>query len=234
MTQSINIGFTFHGGLCWQFSLWPSLASAQTVTGTLQGTVTDTKAGVVPGVDIVVTNETGQERNLTTNSDGTYTAAFLPLGAIKLRHPLRVSASTKEDIEMTLNETRVVDFVLNPRGVTEAVLITSEAAQINTSNAEIKGSLNSQEILDKPTLNQSNFSRLQKRLAAFRRTRRQDKNNPTLSSGSSINFNGTGTRGATFQINGVNNDDSPDEPKSPGASLATIREFQGYHQQLHC
>src|SRR2546428_8942437 len=32
--------------------------------------------------------------------------------------------------------------------------------------------------------------------------------NPALSTGSSVMFNGTGTRGTTFQINGVNNDDS--------------------------
>ncbi|HUS09116.1 MAG TPA: hypothetical protein VMZ30_01530 [Pyrinomonadaceae bacterium] len=34
--------------------LAPQATSAQTVTGTLQGTVTDTKAAVVPGVTVVV------------------------------------------------------------------------------------------------------------------------------------------------------------------------------------
>src|SRR2546430_5925122 len=33
-------------------------------------------------------------------------------------------------------------------------------------------------------------------------------NNPTLSSGSYVAFNGTGSRSAAFQIDGVNNDDS--------------------------
>src|SRR5262249_55908017 len=45
-------------------------------------------------------------------------------------------------------------------------------------------------------------------------------------SGSSINFNGTGTRGTTFQINGVNNDDSSENQNRQGAALATIAEFQ--------
>ncbi|MEO5760920.1 MAG: hypothetical protein ABIR28_01285, partial [Vicinamibacteria bacterium] len=52
------------------------------------------------------------------------------------------------------------------------------------------------------------------------------QNNPTASSGSSINFNGTGTRGATFQINGVNNDDYSENQNRQGVPLATIKEFQ--------
>ncbi len=42
----------------------------------------------------------------------------------------------------------------------------------------------------------------------------------------SILFNGTGTRGATFQINGVNNDDSSENQNRQGAALSTIQEFQ--------
>ena len=52
------------------------------------------------------------------------------------------------------------------------------------------------------------------------------QNNPTASSGSSINFNSTGTRGATFQINGVNNDDSSENQNRQGVALSTIQEFQ--------
>ena len=35
-----------------------------------------------------------------------------------------------------------------------------------------------------------------------------------------------GPRGATFQINGVNNDDSSENQNRQGASLSTIKEFQ--------
>src|SRR6185436_449099 len=52
------------------------------------------------------------------------------------------------------------------------------------------------------------------------------QNNPTASSGSSINFNGTGTRGTSFQINGVNNDDSSENQHRQGVNLATIKSFQ--------
>jgi hypothetical protein len=206
----------------------PAVVFSQTVTGTLQGTVSDSKGSVIPGVDVVIRNmETGQERNLKTNSDGSYTATFLPLGRYSVTATaVGFSKIAQEKIEITLNQTRVVDFNLNPSGVTESVIVTSDTAPINTTNAEVKGSLNTREILDKPTFNQGNFLTLAETFTGFQENPTSGQNNPTSSSGSSINFNGTGTRGATFQINGVNNDDSSENQNRQGASLSTIKEFQ--------
>ncbi len=56
-------------------------AHAQTVTGTIQGTVTDATAAVLPGVVIVIRNvETGAVREATTNEVGFYSAPFLAVG----------------------------------------------------------------------------------------------------------------------------------------------------------
>jgi hypothetical protein len=114
--------------------------NAQTVTGTLQGTISDTRGAVVPGAELIVRNlETGQERKLTTNGEGYYSASFLPLGRYTLTASGQGFASvTQENIEITLNQTRVIDFTLSPLGVAEALTITSAAAPINTTNAEIK------------------------------------------------------------------------------------------------
>ena len=54
---------------------------AQTVTGTLQGTITDKSGGALPGVTVTVRNmETGLERVTITNEKGIYSAPFLPVG----------------------------------------------------------------------------------------------------------------------------------------------------------
>jgi outer membrane receptor protein involved in Fe transport len=206
----------------------PALALAQTVTGTLQGTVSDAKGAVVPGAQVVIRNtETGQERTVQTNGDGNYTAAFLPLGRYTITAASKgFSKVAQENIEIALNQTRVINFTLNPSTVTEAVVVTADAAPINTTNAEIKGSLNAQEIIEKPTFNQGSFLSLAETFTGYQENPTSGQNNPTASSGSSINFNGTGTRGATFQINGVNNDDSSENQNRQGASLSTIKEFQ--------
>jgi len=201
---------------------------AQTVTGTIQGTVSDSRGAIVPGANVVIRNlDTGQERNLKTGGEGTYVAPFLPLG----KYTVTVTTAgfnkvAQENIEVTLNQTRVINFTLQPSSLTEAVVVTPDAAPINTTNAEIKGTLNAQEIIDKPTFNQGSFLSLAETFTGFQENPTSGQNNPTASSGSSINFNGTGTRGATFQINGVNNDDSSENQNRQGASLSTIKEFQ--------
>ncbi len=202
--------------------------TGQTVTGTLQGTVSDMNGAVIPNAEIIIHNvETGQERTLTTNSNGFYVASFLPPGRYNVTVSQKgFSKVAKENIEINLNQTRVIDITLNPTGVTESVVVTSEATPINTTNAEIKGTLNTQEILDKPTFNPGSFLTLAETFTGFQENPTSGQNNPTSSSGSSINFNGTGTRGATFQINGVNNDDSSENQNRQGAALSTIKEFQ--------
>ncbi|MBA3242837.1 MAG: carboxypeptidase regulatory-like domain-containing protein, partial [Acidobacteria bacterium] len=200
---------------------------AQTVTGTLQGTISDSNGAVVPGATILIRNvETGQERTVTTNGEGFYLAPFLPLGKYNVTATSKGFGNVqREGVEVTLNQTYVSDFTLNPT-VGDTVTVTTEVAPINTSNAEIKGSLTAQEILDKPVANQGNFLTLAETFTGYQENPTSGQNNPTLSSGSSINFNGTGTRGATFQINGVNNDDSSENQNRQGASLSTIKEFQ--------
>ncbi len=207
---------------------WSVATHAQTVTGTLQGTISDTRGAVVPGAEVVMRNlETGQERSLKANGEGSFTATYVPIG----KYDVKVSApgfatATQERVEVSLNQTRVIEISLSPGGVTESMVVAADQAPINTTNAEITGSLNTQEILDKPTANQSNFLTLAETFSGFQENPTSGQNNPTLSSGSSINFNGTGTRGATFQINGVNNDDSSENQNRQGASLSTIKEFQ--------
>jgi Carboxypeptidase regulatory-like domain len=200
---------------------------AQTVTGTLQGTVKDPNGAVLPGATVALRNvETGQERTMTTNEDGSYSATFLPIGRYNVTATGQGFGSVRrEGVEVLLNQNVVADFTLSPT-VGETVTVTTNEEPINTTNAEIKGRLTQQEILDKPTFNQSNFLTLAETFTGFQENPTSGQNNPTASSGSSVNFNGTGTRGATFQINGVNNDDSSENQNRQGASLSTIKEFQ--------
>ena len=202
-------------------------AVAQTVTGTIKGTVADTNGAVVAGAAIKIVNvETGLQRNLTTDEEGSYLATFLPVGKYRVTaNQGGFAPVTRENVDISLNVTSQVDFTLDP-SVRAEVVIADEPPPINTTNAEVKGTLTEREIEAKPTLNQSNFLTLAETFTGFQENPTSGQNNPTTSSGSSINFNGTGTRGATFQINGVNNDDYSENQNRQGASLATIKEFQ--------
>ena len=205
----------------------PASASAQTVTGTMQGTVRDTSGAVLPGVTVTIASvDTGNTRDVVTNDAGFFHAPFVPLGQYRVTATLaNFGTVVREGIDITLNRTTVVDFSLNP-SVSDTVTVSAAAPVINSTNGEIKSSLTAAQIMDKPTLNPGSFLSLAEIFPGFQENPFSGQNNPTLSSGSSINFNGTGSRSATFQINGVNNDDSSENQNRQGVSLSTIAEFQ--------
>jgi outer membrane receptor protein involved in Fe transport len=203
-------------------------AVAQTVTGTIQGTVSDRSGGVLPGVTVTIRNaETGLQRVVVTNEAGFFNAPFLPIGRYEVYGELSgFGAARRSDVRVDLNQTTVQDFILDP-AVTEAVTVTADAPRINVSDGEIKQTIRSSEIMAIPQSNQTSFLGLAATLAGYQESNPTGANdNPTLSVGSSANFNGAGTRGTTFQINGVNNDDSSENQHRQGVALATIASFQ--------
>lgn len=201
---------------------------AQTVTGTIQGTVADRSGGVVPGVTVTIRNsETGLQRVVVTNEAGFFNAPFLPIGRYEVGAELAgFGQSRRSDVRVGLNQTTLQDFILDP-AVTENVTVTADAPRINVSDGEIKQTMRAEEIMAIPQANQTSFLGLASTLAGYQETNPGGgMDNPTLSVGSSANFNGAGTRGTTFQINGVNNDDSSENQNRQGAALATIASFQ--------
>ena len=96
-------------------------AKAQTVTGTIQGTVTDTSGAVLPGVTVTVRNaETGAQRVVITNEAGIYTAPFVQIGTYV------VSAS------LTIDTTSTTPYVrLSATGVSLALGPASLSASID-------------------------------------------------------------------------------------------------------
>src|SRR2546421_96213 len=59
---------------------------AQSITGTLTGTVSDATGAVVPRANITLTNQASKDvRKTATNSGGYYTVAALPAGVYDLK-----------------------------------------------------------------------------------------------------------------------------------------------------
>ena len=201
---------------------------AQTVTGTMNGTVTDASGASLPGVTITIRNaETSLERVVVTDGNGFYNAPFLPVGRYNVRAELSgFGTQTRQNVRVDLNQTVVQDFVLGPT-LSETVTVNALAPRLNVTDGEIKQSMRSDEIMSLPQGNQTSFLGLAATFAGYQETNPGGgMDNPTLSVGSSANFNGAGTRGTTFQINGVNNDDSSENQHRQGVALATIASFQ--------
>ncbi len=229
MRAHVRLGL--RAGLRFVFAAFAASASAQTVTGTIQGTVTDTSGAAVPGATVTIRGtETGFVRELVTNERGFYNAPFLPLGTYRVSATLTgFGPVAREGVEVTLNATLVIPFRLDPQ-VKEEITVVADRPPINVTNQEIKQSLSAEQVMEKVTFsnlnNNNTFTSLAETFAGFQENPTSGQNNPTASSGSSVNFSGTGTRGTTFQVDGVNNDDSSENQHRQGVNLVSIKEFQ--------
>src|SRR5580693_9515792 len=88
--------------------------AAQTITGTLAGTVRDPHSAGIPGATVTVTsNETAAKRSAITNNEGRYTITFLPPGSYNLTAsaPGFGKASDKQ-IQLDVAQTAELDVAL--------------------------------------------------------------------------------------------------------------------------
>jgi hypothetical protein len=206
---------------------------AQTVTGTLSGTIVDATGAVVPNAAVTAKNrETAVTRKATTNGDGYFLVSFLPLGSYDLIVEAKgFKKVTKTDVLVELNKNSVSNFKLEVGSVgDETIEVSGATPLIETTTGEIKHSLDAKRVEDTPLAGR-NFISLVEQIpgfqpSAFSGDASSGQNNPTNSSGSFASFNGQGTRSSTFQIDGVNNDDSSENQNRQGVNISSIKEFQ--------
>lgn len=212
---------------CLWISLMAGLLAAQTVTGSLEGRVTDPSGSVLPGAKITVKNkDTNLTREAVTNSQGYYQLTFLPLGEYTVVAEAQGFARTTRNAIVELATVRAADFQLQLSSVAAEVTVSADAALIDTARGEVRNSLDEKTIEDRP-LPSRNILSLVEQMAGFQSSGSfGGVNNPTLSSGSYVSFNGTGTRSASFQVDGVNNDDNSEGTNRQNVNISSIKEFQ--------
>ena len=81
-------------------SIWlaavPAFAQSQATTAEINGRITDSQGGVLPGATVTVTSsDTGYTRSVVTNAEGLYTIPLLPPGTYDMVSELTGFAPTK-------------------------------------------------------------------------------------------------------------------------------------------
>ncbi len=119
--------------------LLPFTLAAQSITGSITGVVTDSTGAVIAGAEVTVTNiGTNIRSSAKTDGTGNYTVALLPRGEYKVE----VVATgfkhfVQEGIILQVQQTARVDVQLIVGGLTESVLVTADAAKLETENATL-------------------------------------------------------------------------------------------------
>jgi Carboxypeptidase regulatory-like domain len=127
------------------------MAAAQT-GGLIEGTVKDEQGGVLPGATVTIRNEeSGFERNLTSDADGRYRFAALPPAKYGLKVELAGFATHEvHDIVLTIGLELKQDFTLKLRSLQENVTVTAESPVVDTTKSEVAGVVTQQQIQTLP------------------------------------------------------------------------------------
>src|SRR5262245_35351298 len=138
-----------------------SLASAQTATGSANGTVTDPTGAVVPGATVRLVNEgTGVETPSKTNETGNYIFVGVQPGLYTLKVELQGFKSMEtKGLQIGVNQTVTQNFKFEVGGVTETVEVTFESPMLNATTAEL-GTVIEQRVVEDLPLNGRNFTQL--------------------------------------------------------------------------
>ena len=105
-----------------------ALPSAQSLFGTLSGTVLDEQGGALPGADVTLTNQTSQAvQRTTSNAEGVFVFAAVPAGTYSVKIELQSFNSWEAtEIAMRLGERRSLSTVkLKIGSLTETVSVTA-------------------------------------------------------------------------------------------------------------
>jgi len=112
---------------------------AQTITGSVTGTVTDSTGAVISVATITLVNsQTGTVSTANTNASGVYTAPFLPLGTYRLTISAPGFKSSQiGPFTLEAGQTARLDAALVVGEVGETVAVTGAAPILNTQDATL-------------------------------------------------------------------------------------------------
>ena len=129
--------------------------AAQSLTGTVAGTVTDEQGGALPGVSVTLTGKTGN-KSATTGADGTYRFVGLDPGTYSVQTSLTgFSGRRQENLVVTVGKEAVADFSLKVGGMSETLEVVGETPVVDTTSSATNNNL-SQDLLFNMPIRQGN------------------------------------------------------------------------------
>ncbi|MEN3339336.1 MAG: hypothetical protein V7647_3012 [Acidobacteriota bacterium] len=179
------------------FLLWFAGAShAQSLFGTISGTVLDEQGGALPGADVTLTDQTSKAvQHTTTNADGVFVFAAVGAGTYSVKIELQSFSSWEAtDIALRLGERRALSGIkLHVGALSETVSVTARPEIASLSSGEKSARLTSEQIQNVPMVGRST-AELLKLLPGMTPTSDGTSNRPGFN-GEVIGINGNGDGG---------------------------------------
>ena len=208
-------------GIVIQFSLLSCPSFSQTTYGSVVGTIRDSAGGVVPEVQVTVTNEaSGEKYSKPADAQGAYAFTTLIPGIYNLHAELPgFRPIDLHGITLQVAQTARYDLMLEVGQVNEAISITAHAPVLSQDTSEIGQVINQRQIVDLP-LNGRNFLQL----ASLTNGVRLQGN--TESGGPQFTSDGNRVQQNSFLIDGIESRIQREGGYGVNLSIDAIQEFK--------
>ena len=181
-----------------------SAAFAQITSATITGTIKDETGGLLPGVDVTVSNvQTGLKRSVVTDGNGYFTVPGLAPGTYEARATLQgFATAVQSGIVLEVAQQAALNLVLKVGTASETITVSGEAPLIDLRTSALSAVVPEKTIEELP-LNGRNFislATLQPGVVQF--TERLPSGSSTK--GVQLNINGMGGRSNSYLLDGAN------------------------------
>ena len=220
--------FVFSAGTC---------AYAQQITGTIIGTVKDPTGALVTTATVRATNlDTGFSRSGKTNSYGEYRIDYLPVG----RYTVAAEAASfkrfvQQNLTLDVDQVLTLDVPLSLGAATDTVTVETAPPEINTSNAVLGRTVESNELVGLPLVNRNIYTEVSLTPGVMANNNSPSSNpsgTPTTATGlyiEDIQINGSidgGSAEVAFYLDGGNNITGMRNYGNPSPDPDAVEEFR--------
>jgi Carboxypeptidase regulatory-like domain len=141
-------------GLCALFLAAPDIARADSLYGSIRGTVSDASGAAVPDVAVTATNTaTGVTQQVTTKQDGSYSFLQLAVGdyAVKAeKSGFQTFTATK--VHLDVNTVYTQDIQLALGAMTQEITVQANPVQVESSTPQLGTVIDSNQIVNMPLI----------------------------------------------------------------------------------
>jgi hypothetical protein len=133
---------------------------AQTDTGSIVGTVTDTTGAVIPGATVTATNtDNGLKLTAVSTAAGEFNILAVPRGSYTVVIAAKGFQSQSAAVTITVTTTQNIPVQLSPAGASTTVEVNATAPLVDASDATVGATIQGPQVTELP-LNGRNFSQL--------------------------------------------------------------------------
>ena len=218
--------------------LWLALAAAALLlastparaqsTATLQGTITDAQAAVMPGVTITIKNAaTGLERTSVSDSAGQYVAAALAPGHYTILAHLEGFKDQTSEIDLGPAQKAELNLRLGLGTIAENVTVSGTSPLIETATVSVGGAMAEKQVQEIP-LNGRHFVDLGPLMPGGSTSPQNAGLSAPLRGQGSFSFMSAGNRetSVNMMVNGINLNDLSNSQVTFQPSINTVSEFK--------